>query len=112
MIRRTTTQSSPGDHEQSPGHGQDSAHESADPTKTQRTEHAREVTQAEAAGTDRPTQAPDEHDDRLGPSLPQTVTPLCWPTRAAQAADGIDTERRRRREAAVPVAPKPPPWDP
>jgi len=78
-------------------------------SKTQRTEHAREVTQAEAAGTDRPTQAPDEHDDRLGPSLPQTVTPLRWPTRAAQAADGIDTERRRRREAAVPVAPKPPP---
>jgi transposase InsO family protein len=77
-------------------------------SKTQRTEHAREVTQAEAAGTDRPAQAPDEHDGRLG-EPPATVTPLRWPARAAQAADGIDAERRRRREAAVPVAPKPPP---
>jgi hypothetical protein len=41
------------------------------------------------------------------------VTPLRrepgWAARAAQARDSLDAERRRRREAAVPVTPKPPP---
>ena len=42
-----------------------------------------------------------------------TVTPLRsepgWAQRAAQTVGSLDAERRRRREAAVPVTPKPPP---
>ena len=36
------------------------------------------------------------------------MTPLRWRQRAGQARDGIDADRRRRREAAVPVARGPP----
>jgi hypothetical protein len=32
-----------------------------------------------------------------------------WQQRAAQTRDSIDAERRRRREAAVPVTPEPSP---
>jgi hypothetical protein len=83
-------------------------------TKAQRTEHAREVTQAQAARDDRPASpsgaagaTPDTRADQAN------VTPLRrtpgWPQRASQTHDSIDAERRRRREAAVPVTPKPPP---
>jgi hypothetical protein len=37
------------------------------------------------------------------------VTPLRWPERSRSAGEALDAERRRRREAAVPVTPKPPP---
>lgn len=36
------------------------------------------------------------------------MRPLRWRQRAGQARDGIDADRRRRREAAVPVVPGPP----
>jgi hypothetical protein len=37
------------------------------------------------------------------------VTPLRWPERSRSAEEALDAERRRRREEAVPVIPKPPP---
>jgi len=77
--------------------------------KAERTEHAREVTQAQAARVDKP--APPS--GAAGETGKASVIPLRggpgWPQRARQARDGIDAERRRRREAAVPVAPQPPP---
>lgn len=80
-------------------------------TKQQRTEHAREVAQAQAAAADRPS-LPDRPDS--GSAVPPAagegeVVALRWPERARQAEDAIDAERRRRREAAVPVRPDPPP---
>jgi len=83
-------------------------------TKAERTGHAREVTQAQAAQADRPAQpsgaAGEARAARPGGA---SVTPLRrepgWPQRAGQARDAIDAERRRRREAAVPVTPAPPP---
>ena len=83
-------------------------------TKAQRTEHAREVAQAQAARDDRPASpsgaAGATLDTRAGQA---NVTSLRrtpgWPQRASQTHDSIDAERRRRREAAVPVTPKPPP---
>ncbi|WP_217369816.1 Mu transposase C-terminal domain-containing protein [Nonomuraea antri] len=81
-------------------------------TKTQRTDHAREIAQADAAQTDRPAQNPP--GDGTGPAAStagdrSNLTALRWPQRAQQTIDSIDAERRRRREAAVPVTPKPPP---
>ena len=83
-------------------------------TRAQRTEHAREVTQAQAARDDRP-----ESSSGVARATPVTradqanVTPMRrmpgWPQRASHTHDSIDAERRRRREAAVPVTPKPPP---
>jgi hypothetical protein len=71
-------------------------------SRSQRTGHAREVAQAGAAAAGRPA-APD------GPAPDQaSVTPLRWRQRAEQARDGTDADRRRRREAAVPVIPRPP----
>jgi len=37
------------------------------------------------------------------------VVPLRWPEQAARARDAVNAERRRRREAAVPRRPAPPP---
>jgi hypothetical protein len=84
------------------------------PSQMAKAEHAREVARAQAAKADRPAQPSDPageaHAGRPGEA---SVTPLHrepgWPQRARQARDGIDAERRRRREAAVPVTPKPPP---
>jgi len=91
-------------------------------TKSQRTEHAREVTQAQAAHDDRPAsppelaQAPPASAPEAAPGStadPANVTTLRrdrgWARRAQQTRDTLDAERRRRREAAVPVTPKPPP---
>src|SRR5262249_30231449 len=72
--------------------------------KSQRTEHAREVTQARSAEADRPATTPAESK-----ATQEQATALQWPQRALQAQDSIDAERRRRREAAVSVAPKLPP---
>jgi hypothetical protein len=78
--------------------------------KAERTGHAREEARARAARSDRPADPADEAGGEAGEA---TVTPLHpgpgWARRAAQARDGLDAERRRRREAAVPVTPKPPP---
>jgi hypothetical protein len=73
-------------------------------SRSQRTEHAREVTQARSAESDRPAATPP------GVAREQaTVTALQWPQRAAQAQDGIDAERRRRREATASALRVPPP---
>ena len=71
--------------------------------KKKRTEHAREAAQASAAASDRPAATAG------GPTGEQgNVTPLRWRQRAGQARDAVDADRRRRREAAVPVVPGPP----
>lgn len=82
-------------------------------TKSQRTDHAREVTQASAAEADRPVAPPSPPAST--PERPDhgNVTPLRWRQRAQQTHDSIDADRRRRREAAVPVTPQPRPcWEP
>ena len=82
--------------------------------KAERTGHAREAARAQAARADRPAREPDPADEAAaGTADEATVTPLRrepgWAARAARARDSLDAERRRRREAAVPVTPKPPP---
>jgi hypothetical protein len=74
--------------------------------KAQRTEHAREVTQAKSAEADRPATT---HADPVAAQEEATVTALQWPQRARQTRNSVDAERRRRREAAVSTAPKLPP---
>ena len=77
--------------------------------KSQRTEHAREVTQAKTAQADRPASLPDATETAPDAADRTNVTPLRWSRRAQQTHDSVDGERRRRREEAVPVTPKPPP---
>jgi hypothetical protein len=75
--------------------------------KRQRTEHAREVTQATAARADRPDNpaaAGAAREDRSA-----TVVPIRWADRVADTQAAVDAERRRRREDAVPERPQPPP---
>ena len=75
-------------------------------SRSQRTEHAREVTKARSAESDRPAAT------RAGPGPAQeqaAATVLQWPQRALQAQDGIDAERRRRREATASALTIPPP---
>jgi hypothetical protein len=73
-------------------------------SKAQRTEHARESTQASAASADCPPGARSG-----GPAQEADVVPLHWSGRARDAGEAVDAERRRRREAAVPVRPEPAP---
>jgi transposase InsO family protein len=79
--------------------------------KSQRTEHAREVLQAESAASDRPAPRPVDAVAAGGSPVQEEpeVVVLQWPQRARQAQGSLDTERRRRREAAVSARPKPPP---
>ncbi len=77
-------------------------------SKAQRTGHAREASQADAAAADRPHGPLDTTPAAAGPPS-SVVTPLRWPERSRSAGETLDAERRRRREAAVPVTPKPPP---
>ena len=74
-------------------------------TRAQRTEHAREDTQAQAAAADRPAGPPA----RAGAAQEANVVALQWPDRARRAENMVDAERRRRREAAVPSRPEPAP---
>ncbi|MFE7704954.1 transposase [Streptomyces sp. NPDC057486] len=98
-------------------------------SKKERTEHAREMAQAAAAAADRPSAATDATDAtdkkrrKRQASPPPVVTvptaragsdhgrviPLRWKERAQQGEDAVTRERQRRREAAVPVQPAPPP---
>jgi transposase InsO family protein len=80
-------------------------------TRTQRAGHAREVAQSDAAAADRPQDPDSEEPGRPRPAAPadSVVTPLRWPARSRSAGEALDAERRRRREEAVPVTPKPPP---
>ena len=77
-------------------------------SKAQRTGHAREEAQAGAAAADRLRGQEDTTPAASGTASP-AVTPLRWPGRARSAGEALDAERRRRREAAVPVTPMPPP---
>ena len=77
-------------------------------SKAQRTGHAREAAQADAAAADRPHGQEDTAPAAAGPAS-SGVTPLRWPERSRSAGEALDAERRRRREEAVPVTPKPPP---
>ncbi|MFJ7998718.1 transposase [Streptomyces sp. NPDC096310] len=76
--------------------------------KSQRTEYARDVTQAEAAVADRPAAARSEKKHAVR-AAGGTVVPLRWPDQARQAAESLDAERRRRREQAGPAQPALPP---
>jgi hypothetical protein len=73
-------------------------------TRTQRTEHAREGTQAQAAAADRPAGPPG----RAGARGENVMAPQ-WQDRARRAENLVDAERRRRRESAVPSRPEPAP---
>jgi hypothetical protein len=74
--------------------------------KQQRTGHSREVEQANAASTDRPTATEATASGAAAGLAP--VVPL-RPGRARGSVDAVDAERRRRREQAVPRPPAPPP---
>lgn len=80
--------------------------------KAERTGHSREAARAQAARFDRPAD-PAGGAGAGGRTGGATVTRLHrepgWVQRAEQARDSLDAERRRRREAAVPLTPKPPP---
>jgi len=82
-------------------------------TKAERTGHAREAARAQASQSDRPARPAEPHSGDSNKTGVATVTPLRsepgWAQRAAQTVDSLDAERRRRRETAVPVTPKPPP---
>ncbi|KJY18151.1 hypothetical protein VR46_44685, partial [Streptomyces sp. NRRL S-444] len=76
--------------------------------KAERTEHAREMTQAAAARADRPLDmSPARIPDAAEGGA--VVTPLRWSQRVRQAEQSIDAERRHRREQAVRRRPAPPP---
>ena len=74
-------------------------------TKAQRTEHARESTQADAAAADRPAVPPEitraERED--------TVVAQRWPQKGRHLEEVVDAERRHRRESTVSSPPQPPP---
>jgi hypothetical protein len=74
-------------------------------SKRHRTARAREAAQTAAAARDRPR---EDEDTPEGPSA-TNVMPLGLDQHAGQVQDAIDAERRRRREAAVPRRPDPPP---
>jgi hypothetical protein len=73
--------------------------------KASRTGHARETLQGQAAGTDRlPGRGSTGVQDTgtaTTPARTTTAAPLRWRGRASQAADAVDTERRRRRERVM-----------
>ncbi|MGM9470157.1 hypothetical protein [Streptomyces murinus] len=74
--------------------------------KSQRTEHAREMHQAQAAQADRPA-SPAE--PAVAPAAGPEAKVLAWPERARQTRDAAAGERRRRRESTATTAPAPPP---
>jgi hypothetical protein len=76
--------------------------------RKEKKERAREAAQGGQAARDRAGRAPAAAGQAQGDG-DGTVVPLRWPEQAARAGDLLDAERRRRREAAVPVTPKPPP---
>ncbi|MFF0148004.1 Mu transposase-like protein [Amycolatopsis sulphurea] len=80
-------------------------------SKQQRTQHARDVTQAAAAAADRPPTDTSTTDSppAVAGEPEDTVVPLGWCLRARQTEQAIDAERRRRREDAVGEVPQPPP---
>jgi hypothetical protein len=70
---------------------------------------ARQDAQGEQAASDRNGPAAVAPGGQQAGAGTGNVVPLRWPEQAAQASDAVDAERRRRREAAVPQRPAPPP---
>lgn len=89
-------------------------------SKRQRTEHAREVAQAASAAADRPANAVKKEPPAQPAPVPSAradspdakVVPLRPKGRAQQVHDAVNSERRRRREAAVPNQLSTPPISP
>ena len=82
-------------------------------TKAERTGHAREAARAQAsavrqAGPPGRARRRRQQQDGRGNRDPAAQRARLG-ARAAQTVGSLDAERRRRREAAVPVTPKPPP---
>ncbi|MEE4545766.1 transposase [Streptomyces sp. V4-01] len=77
-------------------------------TKSQRTQHAREITQARAAAADRPQQTQEEDESPLLVTAGALQTEPPSRERARQAARSLDAHRRRRREAVGPPQPSEP----
>ncbi|MFB8034010.1 hypothetical protein ACFC5Z_13845 [Streptomyces sp. NPDC056004] len=73
-------------------------------TKTQRTQYAREVTQAQAAAADRPKGTGSRRAKRPVAAMGEVAMPQQWQESARQAAD-VDAQRRHRSEQAVPSRP-------
>ncbi|MFI8883756.1 transposase [Streptomyces sp. NPDC053813] len=79
-------------------------------SKRKRTEHAREVAQRAAAAADRPANAIKKETPTPRATVPAArtgssegkVVPLRPKDRAQQIHDAVNSERRRRREAAIP----------
>jgi hypothetical protein len=72
-------------------------------SKSDRTAHAREATQADAAEADRPPAAatsPDRHD-RTGTGSSSAAGGQGWPQRAAAARQAVDGDRAGRRREAM-----------
>ncbi|MFC8094828.1 transposase [Streptomyces sp. NPDC057301] len=86
-------------------------------SKKKRTEHAREVAQAAAAAADRPADAIKKGPSTQPVAVPaaragsyeEKVVPLRPKERAQQVHDAVNSERQRRREAALPHQLAPPP---
>jgi hypothetical protein len=76
--------------------------------KKERKSRARQAVQGDQAAADRDGPAATPGGRRAGDGT-ANVIPLRWPEQAARASDAVDAERRRRREAAVPRRPAPPP---
>jgi hypothetical protein len=75
-------------------------------TRQEKKSQAREAAQSDAAAADRPAPPSAQAADK-DPG-PAAVVPLRRPDRAVQARAAVDEQRRKRREAAVPVRPQPP----
>lgn len=75
--------------------------------KSQRTEYARDLIQAESAAADRHAAPPE--DKLAAQAAGDTVVHLHWPEQARRAEESLDAERRRRREEAGPPRPALPP---
>ncbi|MFF2778974.1 transposase [Streptomyces sp. NPDC058052] len=75
--------------------------------KSQRTEYARDVIQANTAAADRP--APRAEEEPAARAAGETVVHLHWPDQARRVEESLDAERRRRREKAGPTRPALPP---
>ncbi|MFD0651624.1 transposase [Streptomyces malaysiensis] len=76
--------------------------------KSQRVQHAREITQAQAAATDRPRPLQEEGEPCPPTAVGAPEEVPTWRDRAQEATRSLDDHRRRRREAAVPSQPSVP----
>jgi hypothetical protein len=77
--------------------------------KKEKKDRARQAAQGDQAARDRNGRGTAAAGGRQAGDGTGNVVPLRWPEQAAQASDAVDAERRRRREAAVPQRPAPPP---